>query len=132
MRPELYARLMADLRGLTPDTLKWTKLEQRPILWALVHEGLRMIPGTTQRSARCARDEDLVYTSKDGSVRHVIPRGTPIGMSAIIQHWDEGIFPDPDTFNPDRWLLPDGTHNHGMLKHTLSFGRGHRGCLGDK
>ncbi|KAK1752941.1 cytochrome P450 [Echria macrotheca] len=129
-RPENHQRLMKDLDGLSPSTLKWTELEQRPFLWAMIHEALRMTPGVSHRSARIARDEDLVYRSVDGKTQWVIPRGTPIGMTSMINHWDETLFPDPDDFLPDRWLV-DGKQNYELRKHLISFGKGTRVCIGE-
>lgn len=49
---------------------------------------------------------------------------------------DEEMYPDPDTFNPDRWLNPDYptfqaplTH-YPDLKRYLTFGEGRRICPG--
>ncbi|KAK3324341.1 cytochrome P450 monooxygenase-like protein [Cercophora scortea] len=129
-RPAIHRRVMEDLQGLTPSTLKWTELEQRPYLWAVIQESLRMMPGVSHRSARIAREEDLVYRSQDGKTEMVIPRGTPIGMTSIINHWDKDLFPNPDEFIPDRWLV-DGLPNYKLQKFLLSFGKGSRSCIGE-
>lgn len=107
---------------------KWTSLERVPYLWALLHEGLRLTPGIAHRSARKAPDEELVYNK--GSSHYIIPKGTPIGMSSMIQNWDSTLFPDPDAFKPERWLLSTGQQNYALEKKLLSFGHGSRICLG--
>ena len=122
---------MEDLQGLDPQNLKWTDLEQRPYLWAVIHESLRMMPGVSHRSARIARDEDLIYKSRDGSTEWVIPRGTPIGMTSMINHWDKELFPNPDDFIPERWLV-DGKPNYKLQKMLIAFGKGSRSCVGEK
>jgi cytochrome P450 len=38
---------------------------------------------------------------------------------------DPRIFPDPYTFNPDRWL-----ENPSLTKYLISFTKGSRQCLG--
>ncbi|ENH75833.1 Trichodiene oxygenase [Fusarium oxysporum f. sp. cubense race 1] len=129
-QPLTYRRLMADLEGIDPQTLKWTELEQRPYLWAVIHEALRVMPGVSHRSARIAREEDLVYKSKDGNVEWVIPRGTPIGMTSMINHWDKEIFPNPDDFTPERWL-EGGRPNFKLQKLLIAFGKGSRACIGE-
>ncbi|KAI2781612.1 cytochrome P450 [Daldinia loculata] len=128
-QPELYARLMDALHGVDPFNLKWIDLEQRPYLWAVIHEALRLTPGVSHRSARIARTEDLVYNSKDGNIRWVIPRGTPISMTSVINHSNEELFPNPDAFIPERWLV-DGQPNYALEKMLISFGKGTRLCLG--
>ncbi|KAL6921196.1 hypothetical protein ACHAPO_006104 [Fusarium lateritium] len=129
-KPEIYKRLMADLDGIDPENLKWTDLEQRPYLWAVIHEALRVMPGVSHRSARIAREEDLVYQSKDGNTSWVIPRGTPIGMTSMINHWNEELFPEPDEFLPERWL-DNGKPNYKLQKFLISFGKGSRACIGE-
>ncbi|KAL2018687.1 hypothetical protein VTK56DRAFT_522 [Thermocarpiscus australiensis] len=129
-RPEIYKRLMKDLEGMDPAKLKWTELEQRPYLWAVVHESLRVMPGVSHRSARIARDEDLVYRTRDGKKEWVIPRGTPIGMTSMINHWDPELFPNPDDFVPERWLV-DGQPNYKLQKLLIAFGKGSRSCIGE-
>ena len=129
-QPNTFARLQDSLKGADPLNLKWTDLEQRPYLWAVIHESLRLMPGLAHRSSRIARDEDLVYTSEDGKVEWVIPRGTPVSMTSMIQHTHEGLFPDPKEFIPERWLLEDGRQNYALEKHLISFGKGSRSCLG--
>ncbi|KAL1851098.1 hypothetical protein Daus18300_012645 [Diaporthe australafricana] len=129
-QPATYARLLDSLKGADPLSLKWTDLEQRPYLWAVIHEALRLMPGLSHRSSRIARDEDLVYKSEDGKVAWVIPRGTPVSMTSIIQHSNEGLFPDPKEFVAERWLLADGRQNYALEKHLISFGKGSRACLG--
>lgn len=123
---------MKDLQGLDPANLQWTDLEQRPYLWAVIHESLRMMPGVSHRSARIARDEDLVYKSQDGKTEWVIPRGTPIGMTSMINHWNGDLFPNPDEYLPERWLLEDGAPNYKLQKFLVSFGKGTRSCIGEK
>ncbi|KAH7009648.1 cytochrome P450 monooxygenase-like protein [Ilyonectria destructans] len=129
-QPAIYARLMEDLQDIDPSNLKWIDLEGRPYLWAVIHEALRMTPGISSRSARIARTEDLVYKSQDGEVEWVIPRGTPIGMTSMINHWNKELFPRPDDFLPERWLI-DSQPNHRLEKMLISFGKGNRSCLGD-
>jgi len=130
-QPKIYTRLMEDLQDFDPSNLKWIELEKKPYLWAIIHESLRMMPGVSHRSARIAREEDLVYQSKDGKTEIVIPRGTPIGMTSMINHWNTEFFPDPDEFIPERWLV-NGLPNYKLQKTLLAFGKGSRSCIGEK
>lgn len=125
----MYDLLMEDLSEIDVSSFRWTDIEQKPYCWALVQEALRMMPGVSHRSARIARTEELIYRNRDGSVQWVIPRNTPVSMTSMINHWDPELFPDPDTFNPERWLV-DGKQNYQLQKSLLSFSRGARECLG--
>lgn len=130
-QPATYSRLNEELSGLDPLRLKWTELEQKPYLWAIIHEALRLMPGVSQRLPRRAREEDLVYSSKDGQIRWTIPRNTPIGMSPQIQHHNEELFPSPKEFVAERWLDKDGRPDYALVEKSLiSFGKGSRICLG--
>ncbi|PLB51033.1 cytochrome P450 [Aspergillus steynii IBT 23096] len=131
-QPAIYTRLMEDLQDIDPGNLRWTELEKHSYLWAIIHESLRMMPGVSHRSARIARDEDLVYKSRhDENIKWVIPRGTPIGMTSMINHWDKGLFPNPDEFIPERWLV-DGQPNYKLQRMLIAFGKGSRTCIGEK
>ncbi|KAK2735983.1 hypothetical protein FQN55_001885 [Onygenales sp. PD_40] len=130
-QPATYKTLMKDLQGLEPSNLKWTDFEPRLYLWAVIQQSLRMMPGVSHRSARIARDEDLVYKSRDGSVQWVIPRGTPIGMTSMINPWNKELFMNPDEFVPERWLV-DGQPNYKLQKMLISLGKGSRSCIGEK
>lgn len=122
---------MQDLQDIDPAHLKWTELEKRPYLWAVIHEALRHMPGIAHRSARIAREEDLFYRSRDGTTEWVIPRGSAIGMTARINHWDPEVFPNPDDFSPERWLV-DGKPDYGLQRLLMSFGKGSRVCIGEQ
>ncbi|KAK7990689.1 hypothetical protein PG990_014969 [Apiospora arundinis] len=127
--PAMLKRLEKDMEGFDFENPKWTQLERIPYLWAIIHEALRLTPGISHRSARKAPLEELVYSK--GNLHYTIPRGTPIGMSSMIQNQDSTLFPDPGEFKPERWLLAeDGQQNYALERKLLSFGRGSRICLG--
>lgn len=52
-------------------------------------------------------------------------------MTSMINHWNEELFPNPDEFIPERWLI-DNQPNYKLQKHLLSFGKGTRSCLGEQ
>ena len=41
---------------------------------------------------------------------------------------DPEVYPDPDTFNPDRFMMPDGSLNPDVPKPDIAFGFGRRIC----
>jgi cytochrome P450 len=133
-KPHIYNRLITDLNGsgINVHNLKWVELEKVPYFWAILQECLRMMPGVSHRSARIAPGEDLHYKSADGKTEWLIPRGTPIGMTSMINHWNIELFPHPDEFLPERWLLPDDQPNYQLQKKLIAFGKGSRGCIGEK
>ena len=118
--PDIIARLRAEIRTL-PATASWVELEQLPFFNAVIAEANRLSFGVTARLCRIAPDESLTYNG------YVIPAGTPVSMTTLCAHTDERIFPDPWTFNPDRWLGPDGARNR---KYQMAFNKGSRLCIG--
>ncbi|KAG4222528.1 hypothetical protein PC116_g28998 [Phytophthora cactorum] len=101
-------------------TLK--KLDQLPYLTSVIMEALRLSPALGTRMARIAPDRDLVY---DG---WCVPAGTPIGMTTILMHTDETLYPEPLSFNPDRWM--DIGKRKKLEKTYAPFSRGTRMCVG--
>src|SRR5436190_2662816 len=53
---------------------------------------------------------------------------TVVGMSSWMMHRNEDIFPNPDKFDPSRWLDPAVARV--LNKHLVPFSRGQRQCLG--
>lgn len=124
--PEILRRLRAELAAVKTDSsggdaMKLKQLEQLPYLTSVIMEALRLSPAIGTRMARIAPDRDLLY----GDWR--IPAGTPVGMTAILMHTDETIYPEPLSFNPNRW-------EHGARKKLekvfAPFSRGTRICAG--
>jgi cytochrome P450 len=97
-------------------------LERLPYLTAVLMEGMRLSPAIATRSQRIAPDRDLVY----GDWR--IPAGTPVGMTVLLMHTDERLYPDPQRFDPERWLNPETRKK--SEKTYAPFSRGTRICLG--
>jgi cytochrome P450 len=108
--------------------LSWVQLEKYPYLHGVIFEGFRVALGISGRLPRVARDEDLVY--KGRGFHYVIPRGTAIGMSAFVNHNNEDLFPDPEKYDPERWVDAQGKPNHAMEKYIMSFSKGSRQCIG--
>lgn len=129
--PEIVQRLREELsdvsKHLGPNAASsdskamLSQLEQLPYLTAVIKEGLRMSPGVGTRTARIAPDRKIQYGS------YSIPAGTPVSMTVLLMHYDEKQYPDPHTFNPDRWL---GSEAGKGEKVFAPFSRGTRMCVG--
>ena len=135
--PEIRTKVAAELMVVIDAPRKlpnWSTLEQLPYLSAVLLEAIRLSYGVGTRLPRIAPDETLIYEGKFGDqpVQHVIPPGTAIGMSSVIMHANQDIFPDPEEFRPERWLLNNGTRRKELEGCLFSFGKGTRQCLGMK
>jgi cytochrome P450 len=121
--PTILRNLKEELRAnkTTADWLSLYQLEKLPYLTAVIKEGLRLSYGASVRLPRSAPDTELRF--KDW----VIPRGTSVSMSAVLQHENEAVFPEARSFKPERWL----EDTSGKLdKYLVSFNAGSRMCLG--
>lgn len=68
-------------------------------------------------------------TSRSGE-KYFVDSGTEIGINPwIIQRHPE-VFPDPEAFKPERWLLADPEHLARMNKAWVPFGAGRHVCSG--
>ena len=123
--PKMLERLRAELASasaISPNLLDLKALEQLPYLTAILMEGLRLSPAIATRMARMAPDTGLIYNQWH------IPPGTPVGMTLILMHTDEALYPEPRRFDPNRWMHPDARKN--LDKTFAPFSRGTRNCLG--
>ncbi|MER8184534.1 cytochrome P450 [Kitasatospora sp. NPDC094015] len=58
-----------------------------------------------------------------------IPAGTEVAFSLYAVHQDPALYPDPERFDPDRWL-PE--RRAGQPREAfIPFGAGSRQCIGD-
>ena len=121
---EILYRLRTELAGLSNLNSQWSlrELEQLPYLTAVILEGLRLNPGLATRLARIAPDRDLVFD------KWIIPSGSPVGMTTFLMHRDEKLYPNPETFDPERWM--DEGRKRKADKTFAPFSRGTRNCLG--
>lgn len=60
-----------------------------------------------------------------------LPAGADLIFSCYALHRDPGIYPDPLTFDPDRWL-PERMPQRAEARHAfLPFGAGKHRCIGE-
>lgn len=113
-------RVRAELQTVS-DSASWMELEQLPYLSGVIAEANRLSFGVTARVCRIAPDEDLKYKE------YIIPAGTPVSTTTLAVHTNETIFPDPWTFQPERWLGQQGVERR---KYQMAFNKGGRNCIG--
>ncbi|MFO0681390.1 MAG: cytochrome P450 [Sandaracinus sp.] len=58
-----------------------------------------------------------------------IPKGTWVVVSPTVSHRLPGVFPDPDAFDPDRFLAPRNEDKKDWA--YIAFGGGRHKCLGN-
>ena len=102
--------------------------EKLPYLGAVIQEGLRLSYGVAIRTARIATEETLVYRGEWNKkpVECIVPPGYAIGMSAVITHHDESVFPNSDAFIPERWLDDENQRRREVERGMFAFNKGSR------
>ncbi|KAI0431076.1 cytochrome P450 [Xylaria sp. FL1042] len=123
---EILRRLRAELTATPQAEQKsssvLSRLEQLPYLTAVLMEGLRLSPATATRTTRVSPNRELLFRGRR------IPAGTPVGMTTYLMHRDPDVYPDPDQFQPQRWL--DLQERRKLDKFYAPFSKGPRNCLG--
>jgi cytochrome P450 len=120
--PNVHAQLKAELRDAIPNPAKTpplARLEELPYLHAVVQEVHRFSHGVVGRLERVSPDKPIQYQN------WIIPPGTPVSMTSLLQHRDPSKFPDPSRFDPGRWL-----NNRQLEKYLVPFSKGTRQCMG--
>lgn len=74
---------------------------------------------------RLVRRSNVEYTFACGVT---IPKDTLVLISVLGIHHDPNIYPDPDTFDPERFTKEAVAARHRMS--YLPFGDGPRNCIG--
>ncbi|KAL1638879.1 hypothetical protein SLS58_008463 [Diplodia intermedia] len=122
-RPELRRALEDEVASSLRDGFGDRECEALPLLNAVVNETLRLYgaaPGSLPRT---------VPSGGATLAGHFLPAGTTVSTQAWSLHRDEGLWPDPERFDPHRWLsLPPNTSPSSMS--FMPFGAGTRICLG--
>ena len=119
--PEIQERLHAELAlvlgGAPPSA---GDIERLPFLDRVLKEALRLYPPVWLFARQSGQGGALAG--------HPIPAGATVFASPWARHRSPLLFPEPDTFKPDRWA--------GHLQKSLPrfaympFGGGPRACIG--
>jgi cytochrome P450 len=119
--PEVGRRLYDEvdsLLGCRNPTM--ADIANLPFTESVIKETLRMYPPSWSITRTPLQEFEIGgYT---------IPRGATIVLSQWIMHHNPQHFPEPDRFDPDRWLRPM-TEKLPKLAY-FPFGAGYRQCIG--
>lgn len=146
-RPDLQTSLRSELLSLSPPLIYYhsddklndaSKLElpsprsmdNLPLLEAVLFETLRLrpsVPGSQPRITPSSPASSPIsicgYTK--------IPVGTRVSSQAYSLHRNEQVFPEPEVWNPRRWLDASPEQRDEMMKWFWVFGSGGRMCIGN-
>ncbi|KAK8200731.1 hypothetical protein M8818_006046 [Zalaria obscura] len=124
--PSVMAKLRAELDHAIDDddedpVVSYDTVKHLPYLRACLDESLRLFPPTPHNLPREVPSEGLSIMDD------YISGGVSVGMSALVAHRNEAIFPQADKYVPERWLGEEGKN---LQPYFLAFSAGARGCIG--
>lgn len=98
------------------------KLKSLKYLECCVKEGLRLCPSVPFIGRRL--HEDMQINGYD------IPKGTILFVYIYMLHRDPDVFPNPETFDPSRFLPENSVGRHPFA--FVPFSAGPRNCIGQR
>ena len=120
--PDILAKLQAEVDLIfaagtpTPQTLK----REMPVLYGALMETLRMYPIAV--AAMRNATQDFVFQG------HRVYAGEPLYMATAVSHFLPEFYPDPYTFDIERYQRPRAEHHQPGA--YAPFGLGPHTCLG--
>lgn len=116
---EIQQRVFEELSAIDAH-LDWVgQLQQMPYTNAVVNESMRLYPPAWITDRENIAPDDLVGY-------HIAPN-TLIGVSFYELHRNPKYWPDPDVFDPERFM---GDEKKRSMQYFYPFGAGPRMCIG--
>ncbi|GAN03989.1 cytochrome P450 [Mucor ambiguus] len=113
LQDELFAqvRQMLGPPPVAPESVTAEKLARMPLVTAIYRETLRKYPAVVFIPVHVNRD-----TVVDGAI---VPGGAEIWCNVRGVQMNPAVFPDPDKFDPTRWLRPEDKMTDGTLDNAF-------------
>lgn len=120
-RPDLWSALCDEVKKAPEARIPTSQKEAKsfPFADALFREIVRVYSPILLISRQATQDMTLDH--------HRIPKGTLVSMSPAYISRDPALFPDPDRFDPSRWI---GRSSPPGAVEIAQFGGGPHFCLG--
>ena len=119
--PRVVSRLQAEADALEgPPT--FADVPSLTYARAVLSEALRLYPPAWIIGRTLTTDLTLAGWQ--------LPAGSLVAVSPLLLHHDERWFPDPEAFEPERWL--DERRDDVPRYAYLPFGTGPRACIGEQ
>lgn len=122
--PNVQDQLVEEMNEVFPDPneeFTTQKLNELKYMDRCLKEALRLYPPIPFISR--VLDEDLTTSNN-----YVVPKGTIVGIQLYDLHRNPQEFPDPEKFDPDRFLPENIKKRHPFS--YLAFSAGPRNCIG--
>ena len=124
----LLDRVLAEqnqvLGGKMDKKLEYDDLQNMELLHNCMRETLRLCPTFIMLLRRAERDFNVTV----GGQTYTVPKNDYVVVSPTVSMRQKSTFPDPDTFDPDRYAAPREEHKQPYA--YLGFGGGMHSCMG--
>lgn len=101
-----------------------------PYLHAVINETFRVHAAIPGQEPRVVPDKGLIWRGDSKVAQCKIPGGTTVVIQPWSLHRIPSIFPNPDKFDPQRWIDSDENQLKVMKANLMHFGSGGRMCIG--
>jgi cytochrome P450 len=120
--PGVQQRLRAEVGVLGGRAPEPGRLAALPYTRAVISEAIRLYPPAWIIGRTLTADRELAGWR--------LPAGSVAAVSPLLLHHDPRWYPDPEAFDPGRWL---DDRRHRVPRHAyLPFGTGPRACIGEQ
>lgn len=121
----LYQEIKEAKSKLNGQPIDYDSLQKMKYLDQVVSETLRKWPVLPMTDRYCVKD----YVYDDGETKVNIEKGAGINVSIYAFHHDPKYFPNPHSFDPDRFS--DENKKNIVSGTYMPFGIGPRSCIGN-
>ncbi|XP_023288981.1 cytochrome P450 9e2 [Orussus abietinus] len=133
VNPEVHERVQAEVDEVLKESHgdpTYEAINSMEYLSAVLYEALRMYPVAPMLDRVCVKEFELPPASPGMKPVTLYP-GSRVGFPIFGLQRDPKFFPDPDKFDPERFLGEDriNTANSNVY---LPFGLGPRMCIGNR
>ncbi len=111
---DLHREIVETMQGDCPT---YSEINRMPVTERILKESMRILPASSYSQRICTAPTMLANVP--------LNRGTPVVFSQYVTHHIPELYPEPESFWPDRWLSgPVSPYAY------LPFGAGAKMCIG--
>lgn len=125
LHPQVQEKIFQEMDSIFKDSDRnatLNDLNEMKYLDRVIKEALRLYPAVPKVGRLLSEDVQLD--------EYKIPKGCMIAVHIYSLHRDERFFPDPEKFDPDRFLPENIIGRHPFA--YIPFSAGSRNCIGQK
>jgi cytochrome P450 len=111
--------LRIEIQTRLREELSISKDQKHPYLDAIIYESLRLVTTIESYQPRVVPQGGRIICS------HFVPEGTLVSIEPSLINLHPDIFPEPEYFKPDRWMI----QGNNFPSQIFTFSSGPRSCV---